>query len=301
MPRYKLMLEYDGGPFRGWQRQSEGASVQAGLEAAVAAFCGEPVAGGRRRPDRRRRARAAVRSRISTSSRAVSPETLRNALNHHLRPHPVVVLEAARGRPTTSTPGSRRPCAHYRYRIVNRRAPLTLERGRAWHVPAPSRRRNHARGRASAWSAGTISRVSAARSARPSRRSRPWTGWRSVRRRRAYRDRGAAPARSCITRCATWSARSSWSARAASRSRDRGGAGGARPRGGRPDRARLRPVPGPGRLLSGLTQTDRSPMLIADVEDQIDQHQQQRDAAGGLERRADHEPLIDQDGAGRSA
>ena len=134
MPRYKLILEYDGGPFRGWQRQSEGASVQGALEAAVRGFCGEEVqvvAAGR--------TDAGVHAMGQVAhldlGRDVSPETLRNALNHHLRPQPVVVLEAAPAAADFHARFSAR-ARHYLYRIVNRRAPLTIEAHRAWHVPA---------------------------------------------------------------------------------------------------------------------------------------------------------------------
>ena len=133
MSRYKLILEYDGGPFRGWQRQSEGASVQRVLEAAVHGFCGEEVqvvAAGR--------TDAGVHAMGQVAhldlGREVSPETLRNALNHHLRPHPVVVLEAAPADPDFHARFSAK-ARQYLYRIVNRRAPLTIDAHRAWHVP----------------------------------------------------------------------------------------------------------------------------------------------------------------------
>jgi tRNA pseudouridine38-40 synthase len=135
MPRYKLTLEYDGGPFRGWQRQSDGESVQQALEDAVRGFCGEEVqvvAAGR--------TDAGVHATGQVAhldlARSVTPETLRNALNYHLRPHPVVILAAA---PVADDFHARfsAKTRHYLYRIVNRRAPLALERGRAWHVPTP--------------------------------------------------------------------------------------------------------------------------------------------------------------------
>jgi tRNA pseudouridine38-40 synthase len=135
MPRYKLILEYDGRPFRGWQRQSEGASVQQALEDAVRGFCGEEltvVAAGR--------TDAGVHALGQVAhldlGREAAPETLRNALNHHLRPNPVVVLAAV---PVAADFHARfsATARHYLYRIVNRRAPLVLEAHRAWHVPAP--------------------------------------------------------------------------------------------------------------------------------------------------------------------
>ena len=135
MPRYKLTLEYDGGPFRGWQRQSDGESVQQALEDAVRGFCGEEVqvvAAGR--------TDAGVHATGQVAhldlARSVTPETLRNALNYHLRPHPVVILAAA---PVADDFHARfsAKTRHYLYRIVNRRAPHAHERGRAWHVPTP--------------------------------------------------------------------------------------------------------------------------------------------------------------------
>jgi tRNA pseudouridine38-40 synthase len=133
MPRYKLTLEYDGGPFRGWQRQSNGSSVQATLEAAIMAFCGQEV-----RVVAAGRTDAGVHARGQVAHVDLADEvrldTLRNALNHHLRPAPVVVLEAAAVAPEFHARFSAR-ARHYRYLIANRRAPLALERGHAWFVP----------------------------------------------------------------------------------------------------------------------------------------------------------------------
>ena len=107
--------------------------MQASLEAAVAAFCGEAVqlvAAGR--------TDAGVHARGQVAhldlGREVAVETLRNALNHHLRPQPIVVLEALPVAPDFHARFSAR-MRHYRYRIVNRRAPLALDLGRAWLVP----------------------------------------------------------------------------------------------------------------------------------------------------------------------
>jgi tRNA pseudouridine38-40 synthase len=135
MPRYKLTLEYEGGPFRGWQRQSDGDSVQQALEDAVRAFCGEDVqvvAAGRTDAG----VHAAGQVAHLDLARTVTPETLRNALNHHLRPRPVAVLEAALAADDFHARFSAK-ARHYLYRIVNRRAPLALETGRAWQVPTP--------------------------------------------------------------------------------------------------------------------------------------------------------------------
>jgi tRNA pseudouridine38-40 synthase len=133
MPRYKLTLEYDGAPFRGWQRQANGPSVQEALEEAAARLVDEAVhAVGAGRTD------AGVHATRQVAHldlpREVPLDTLRNALNHHLRPAPVVVLEAAVADPEFHARFSAR-ARHYRYRIVNRRAPLALDAGRAWFVP----------------------------------------------------------------------------------------------------------------------------------------------------------------------
>jgi tRNA pseudouridine38-40 synthase len=135
MPRYRLTLEYDGGPFRGWQRQSDGGSVQQALEDAVRGFCGEDVqvvAAGR--------TDAGVHAHGQVAhldlARSVTPETLRNALNHHLRPRPIAVLAAAVA-PDDFHARFSAKARHYLYRIANRRAPLALDAGRAWQVPIP--------------------------------------------------------------------------------------------------------------------------------------------------------------------
>ena len=135
MPRYQLTLEYDGGPFRGWQRQSDGDSVQQALEDAVRGFCGEHVqVVGAGRTDAGVHATGQV-AHVELA-RTVTPETLRNAINHHLRPRPVAVLNAALV-PHDFHARFSATARHYLYRIVNRRAPLALEAGRAWQVPTP--------------------------------------------------------------------------------------------------------------------------------------------------------------------
>lgn len=133
MPRYRLTLEYDGGPFKGWQRQANGPSVQQALEEAVHAFCGETVqvtAAGRTDSG----VHATGQVAHLDLEREVGLDTLRAALNHHLRPAPVVVLEAAAVEDDFHARFSAR-ARHYLYRIVNRRAPLALDAGRAWFVP----------------------------------------------------------------------------------------------------------------------------------------------------------------------
>jgi tRNA pseudouridine38-40 synthase len=135
MPRFKLTIEYDGGPFVGWQRQANGRSVQQALEEAVAAFCGEQVTlRGAGRTDAGVHALGQVAH--LDLARDWPEETVRDALNAHLRPDPVAVLavEAAAADFDARFSAVKR---HYRYRIVNRRAPLALEAGRAWQVARP--------------------------------------------------------------------------------------------------------------------------------------------------------------------
>jgi tRNA pseudouridine38-40 synthase len=133
MPRYKLTLEYDGGAFCGWQRQTNGPSVQEALQEALLAFCGEKVqVVGAGRTDAGVHATGQVAH--LDLERPVDIEVLRNALNHHLRPAPVAVLEAS---PANADFHARFSATtrHYRYQIINRRARLALELGRAWLVP----------------------------------------------------------------------------------------------------------------------------------------------------------------------
>ncbi len=135
MARYRIILEYDGAGMIGWQRQADGVSVQALVEAAVFAFRGERVVvHGAGRTDAGVHALGQVAH--FDLQRAAAPDTIAGALNQHLKPHPVAVLAAARAADDfhARISATRR---HYRYRIVNRRAPLTLGRDRAWRVARP--------------------------------------------------------------------------------------------------------------------------------------------------------------------
>ena len=135
MPRYKLVVEYDGTPYTGWQAQAEGRSVQQALEAAVAAFASGPV-----------RVHCAGRtdSGVHATHQVVHldldrewrTDTVRDAANAHLRPAPVCVLSAEIAAPDFDARhwAIRR---RYRYRILNRRPPPALDRARVWHVPWP--------------------------------------------------------------------------------------------------------------------------------------------------------------------
>lgn len=135
MPRYRLTLEYDGGPYNGFQAQADQPTVQGSLERAVKAFCGETL-----------RVHAAGRTDTGVHAtgqtvhidlaKAWPAETVRNALNAHLRPEPIVVLAAevaADGWHARFSATERR----YRYRILNRPSPPALERGHVWHVKSP--------------------------------------------------------------------------------------------------------------------------------------------------------------------
>jgi tRNA pseudouridine38-40 synthase len=135
MPRYKLTLEYDGSGLVGWQRQPSGISVQAALEDAFAKFCGETL-----RVHGAGRTDAGVHALAQCAhvdlTREQTPDTIRGALNHHLRPAAICVLLVE---PVATDFDARRSAIGrvYRYRILNRRSPPVLDRMRVWHVPPP--------------------------------------------------------------------------------------------------------------------------------------------------------------------
>ncbi|GAA0282416.1 tRNA pseudouridine(38-40) synthase TruA [Alteraurantiacibacter aestuarii] len=132
MTRFALTLEFDGGPFMGLQRQDHGPTVQQAVEEAVFAVTGEDV-----RMHSAGRTDSGVHALGMVShvdiEKDIDPFRLSQAINAKLRPDPIAVV-ACSIKPDDwharfSCTGRR-----YEYRIVNRRAPLTLERGRAWHV-----------------------------------------------------------------------------------------------------------------------------------------------------------------------
>ena len=135
MTRFALTLEFDGGPFMGLQRQDHGPSVQESLERAIYEVTGETVtvhsAG---RTDSGVHALAMVSH--ADIAKPLAPFRLMEALNARLRPDPIAVL-ACEAKPDEWH--ARFSCIgrRYRYLIRNRRAPLTLERGRAWHIARP--------------------------------------------------------------------------------------------------------------------------------------------------------------------
>jgi len=135
MPRYKLLIEYDGTPFVGWQAQAAGLSVQGTLAAALEALTGERVTlTGAGRTDAGVHALGQVAH--FDLAKEWEPDTVRDGLNAHLRPHPIAVLSAECAAPDFDARFSAEQ-RHYLYRIVNRRADLALDRQRAWRVPRP--------------------------------------------------------------------------------------------------------------------------------------------------------------------
>ncbi|QEH79352.1 tRNA pseudouridine(38-40) synthase TruA [Sphingomonas sp. C8-2] len=134
MTRFRLTVEFDGRPFMGWQRQAHGPSVQQAIEEAITAVTGEQAvihAAGR--------TDAGVHGRAMTAhadvAKPITPFRLKEALNARLRPAPVAILGCD---PVADDWHARFSCIgrRYIYRIVNRRAPLTLDAGLAWQVAA---------------------------------------------------------------------------------------------------------------------------------------------------------------------
>ena len=135
MPRYKLVIEYDGTPYVGWQVQDNGTSVQSVITDAIAAFAGERVTvSGAGRTDAGVHALGQV-AHVDLA-KDWDNETVRDAINAHLRPHPIAVLTAERvGENFDARFSATR--RHYLFRIVNRRANLALEQNRAWRIARP--------------------------------------------------------------------------------------------------------------------------------------------------------------------
>ena len=132
MPRFKLLIEYDGTPFGGWQVQANAPSVQGRLEAAVARLDeGRPGVRGAGRTDAGVHALGQV-AHVDLA-KDWPPDRLREALNFHLRPNPITVLAAE---PVVADFDARFSARSrtYLYRILNRRGPPALERNKVWHV-----------------------------------------------------------------------------------------------------------------------------------------------------------------------
>jgi tRNA pseudouridine38-40 synthase len=135
MPRFKLTIEYDGTDYVGWQRQDNGPSIQGALEDAARAYCQvDAQVQGAGRTDAGVHARGQVAHVDLPRNDAAN--VVQNALNAHLRPHPIAVLQAEQvpddfhARFSAIERG-------YRYVILNRRAPATLDTRRVWWIPHP--------------------------------------------------------------------------------------------------------------------------------------------------------------------
>lgn len=135
MTRWRLIIEYDGGPFMGWQRQEHGPSVQQTLEEALQRMTGqETVVTAAGRTDAG--VHALAMSAHVDVTKVLTPHRLREGLNALVRPNPVSVLDVQE---VADDWHARFSCVgrRYRYRILNRRAPPALESGRVWHIPVP--------------------------------------------------------------------------------------------------------------------------------------------------------------------
>jgi len=135
MPRYRLLVEYDGRPYHGFQAQGALPSVQASIERAVKGFCGQTL---------RLQAAGRTDTGVHATGQVIHidlekdwrPAVVRDALNAHLVPEPISILEASlapEGWHARFSATKRR----YLYRILNRRSPPALDQGRVWHVRKP--------------------------------------------------------------------------------------------------------------------------------------------------------------------
>ena len=135
MTRWRLTIEYDGGPFMGWQRQDHGPSVQQTLEEALLRMTGEDAvftAAGRTDAG----VHALAMPAHVDVMKSLTPHRLREGLNALVRPRPVSVLDVVQ---VADDWHARFSCTgrRYRYRILNRRAPPALNAGKVWHVAVP--------------------------------------------------------------------------------------------------------------------------------------------------------------------
>ncbi|HEX4198623.1 MAG TPA: tRNA pseudouridine(38-40) synthase TruA [Caulobacteraceae bacterium] len=135
MPRYRLLVEYDGRPYHGFQAQADQPSVQVSIERAVKAFCGESL---------RLHAAGRTDSGVHALGQVVHIDlekdwdaaVVRDALNAHLAPEPIAILEAEVAGPDFHARFSAKE-RRYLYRILNRISPPALERGRVWRLKSP--------------------------------------------------------------------------------------------------------------------------------------------------------------------
>lgn len=133
MPKYKCIVEYDGTNFYGWQRQTHAISVQETIENAIKLFCGENIqihASGRTDAG----VHATGQVIHFNLSHAHQPFKIMSAINHHIRPQSISILSVEEiGEDFHARYSAQK--RYYIYRIINRRAPLSLDNKRAWHVP----------------------------------------------------------------------------------------------------------------------------------------------------------------------
>ncbi|MEJ0060001.1 MAG: tRNA pseudouridine(38-40) synthase TruA [Terricaulis sp.] len=130
--RFKLIVEYDGGAFLGWQRVAHGASVQGALEDALEKLTGargEVIGAGRTDSG----VHALGQVAHLDVEKPISTDRLRDALNAHLRPHAISVLSAEAVAPEFHARFDAKQRVYW-YRIINRRAPLAVEHGKAWRI-----------------------------------------------------------------------------------------------------------------------------------------------------------------------
>ena len=135
MTRWRLTIEYDGGPFMGWQRQSNGPSVQGQVESAIFRMTGEQASvHGAGRTDSG--VHALAMSAHVDIAKHLTAHRLRDGLNALIRPDPIAILATEA---VADDWHARFSCLgrRYEYRILNRRAPPAIERGQVWHVPTP--------------------------------------------------------------------------------------------------------------------------------------------------------------------
>ncbi len=133
MTRFKFTVEYDGGPFVGWQRQDDSLSVQQVLEEALEKMAGVPtLATAAGRTDAGVHAKGQVVHADIEVAR--SEKDMRDGLNYYLKPYPVSIL-AAEIVPDSFNARTSAKEREYLYRILNRRAPAAIDRGRIWHIP----------------------------------------------------------------------------------------------------------------------------------------------------------------------
>jgi tRNA pseudouridine38-40 synthase len=135
MPRYRLLIEYDGRPYHGFQAQDALPSVQGSIERAVKDFCGQSL---------RLHAAGRTDAGVHATGQVIhldldkdwKPEVVRDALNAHLVPEPIAVLDAAVAADGWHARFSAKE-RRYLYRILNRKSPPALDKGRVWHVKKP--------------------------------------------------------------------------------------------------------------------------------------------------------------------